>query len=151
MTQLELTKIAKEIIKENIYLILGTTDGKVPWTAPLFYAVSDNYTFYFISQMDSLHTRHLLINSNVSFAIFDSHQKEGTGIGLQGLGKAYLLTENELDEAFKWYHTTFVQMKKDNFTNNASYRFFKLIPEHLYILDPDAATDKRVEVELISK
>jgi uncharacterized protein YhbP (UPF0306 family) len=149
MTQEELTKICKEIIKTNIYLTLSTTDGKIPWAAPLFYAVSDNYTFYFISQMDSLHTQQLLTNPLVSFAIFDSHQKEGTGNGIQGSGKAYLLPESELDEAFRWYHTTFVPMKKETFTGSAPYRFFKVLPEHFYVLDPTAPTDKRVEVMLL--
>ncbi|MBI2029943.1 pyridoxamine 5'-phosphate oxidase family protein, partial [Candidatus Gottesmanbacteria bacterium] len=46
----ELNKIAKEIIKKNIYLTLATTDGKIPWSAPLFYAVGNDYHFYFISQ-----------------------------------------------------------------------------------------------------
>lgn len=148
MTNEELVKIAKAIVKSNIYLTLGTSDGKISWTAPLFYAVSDNFTFYFISQMDSLHTRHILRNPNVSFSIFDSHQKEGTGNGVQGSGKVYLLPENELDEAFKWYHTTFVPMVKESFTGNAPYRFFKLVTDHFYTLDPEAPTDKRVEVNL---
>ena len=149
MTREELTKTAREIIKNNVYLTLGTTDGNIPWTAPLFYAVSDDYTYYFISQMDSLHTQHVLQNPQVSFAIFDSHQKEGTGNGVQGSGKAYQLTAEELIEAFKWYHTTFVKMKPETFKAPAPYRFFKIIPEHFYVLDPDAPTDKRVEVILI--
>ena len=148
MTQEELTKIAQDIIKNNIYLTLGTTDGNIPWTAPLFYAVSDTYTFYYISQMDSLHTQHILKNPQVGFSIFDSHQKEGTGNGVQGSGKVYLLKDEELTEAFKWYHTIFVEMKPETFKAPAPYRFFKIIPEHFYVLDPTAPTDKRVEVIL---
>lgn len=148
MTDEELEKTARGIIKDNVYLTLGTTDGRTSWTAPLFYAVSDDYVFYFISQLDSLHTQHLLKNPAVSFAIFDSHQKEGTGNGVQCSGKAYLLPDTELVEAFKWYHTTFVPMKAEIFKAPAPYRFFKLVPEHLYVLDPDAPTDKRVEVIL---
>ncbi len=144
----DLVKIAKEIIKNNFYLTLGTADEVGPWTAPLFYAVDDHYTFYFISQMDSLHAQHILKNPLVAFAIFDSHQKEGTGNGVQALGKAYLLKDEELAEAFKWYHTTFVEMKQESFTGQAPYRFFKIIPEHFYVLDPEAKTDKRVEVKL---
>ncbi|KKT73510.1 MAG: hypothetical protein UW69_C0063G0003 [Microgenomates group bacterium GW2011_GWA2_44_7] len=34
MTQDELTKIAKDIIKNNVYLTSGTTDGNSPWTTP---------------------------------------------------------------------------------------------------------------------
>lgn len=145
MNQVQLAKIAKEIIKDNIYLTLGTAD-KNPWVAPVFYKIDDKYNFYYISQLNSLHTRHILKNPIVAFAIFDSHQKEGTGNGVQGLGKAYLLKEAELVEAFKWYSTTFIEMKQKSFTGSAPYRFFKIIPEHFYILDTNAPTDKRVEV-----
>ena len=148
MTKNQLRQTAKEIIKSNVYLTLGTSANDLPWVAPLFYAINEQYTFYFISQLDSLHIKHILKNSNVSFAIFDSHQKEGTGNGVQGSGKAYLLDETELPEAFKWYHTTYIEMKPESFKSPAPYRFFKIITEHFYVLDPEAPTDKRVEVKL---
>ncbi len=68
--------------------------------------------------------------------------------GVQGTGKAYLLQENELDEAFRWYHTTYVPMEKKSFTGNSPYHFYKILPDHFYVLDSDAVTDKRVEVFL---
>ncbi len=148
MDQFGFSKIAKETIKNNIYLTLATCGGGNSWIAPLFYAVDDKYNFYFISQLDSLHTVHVLKNSRVAFAIFDSHQPEGTGNGVQGAGDVFLLKDEELDEAFKWYHTTFVEMKKESFTGSTPYRFFKLIPQNFYVLDPQAKTDKRVEVFL---
>lgn len=148
--QERLNKIAEDIIKNNIYLTLATSDG-TPWAAPVFYAADDKYNFYYISQMDSLHTQQILKNHTVSFAIFDSHQKEGTGNGAQGLGKAYLLKDEELQEAFKWYHTTFVEMKPKFFTGKSPYRFFKIITERFFVLDPEAKVDKRVEVYLKGK
>ncbi len=148
MNTAKLQQIAKDIIKSNIYLTLGTSDGKKPWTTPLFYACSDNYTFYFISQLDCLHVKHILQNPSVSFAIFDSHQKEGTGNGIQATGKASILNDNNLDEAFAYYHTSFIPMTKESFTGKTSYRFFQIISENFYILDPDAQTDKRVAVNL---
>ncbi|MDP1743318.1 MAG: pyridoxamine 5'-phosphate oxidase family protein [Candidatus Amesbacteria bacterium] len=148
MNKDKLTQVAKEIIKSNCYLTLGTAIDSQPWVAPLFYAVDDKNIFYYISQLDSLHTKHILKNPNVSFAIFDSHQKEGTGNGVQGSGRAYLLEDSELLKAFKWYHTTYIEMKSKLFKAPAPYRFFKIIPEHFYILDSDAPTDKRVEVKL---
>lgn len=140
--------IAEDIIRHNIYLTLGTTDGKRPWTAPVYYAVGKNHTLYFISQLDSAHSKDILKNPSVAFSIFDSHQKEGTGNGVQGSGKAYLLEDTEVEEAMTWYRTTFIPMKKESFTGNAPYRFFRIIPDHFYILDPDAPTDKRIEVTL---
>lgn len=151
MGQSELDKIAREIIKNNIYLSLATSDGITPWVAPLFYAVDVIYNFYFISQLDSLHSKHILKNPTVAFAIFDSHQPEGSGNGVQGSGKAYLLDESKLPEAMKWYKTTFIEMKPESFTGDAPYRFFKLVPKHFYILDPEAKVDKRVEVNILEK
>ncbi|MDP2860124.1 MAG: pyridoxamine 5'-phosphate oxidase family protein [bacterium] len=144
---IDLTPIAKDIIKNNIYLTLGTADGN-PWVAPLFYCVTEDYVFYFISQLTSVHTKHLLKNPNVAFAIFDSHDPEGKGNGVQADGKAYLIGDEELPEALKYYHTTFIPVTAEMLTGENPYRLFKLIPEHFYVLDPEARVDKRVEVKL---
>lgn len=146
--QEKLNKIAKDIIKNNIYLTLATTDSG-PWAAPLYYCVDDKYKFYYISQMESVHTRHILKNPNVAFAIFNSHCSEGKGNGVQASGKAYLLKkDNEIKEALKWYSTTFIECKPESFKGSAPYRLFKIIPEKFYVLDPDAPVDVRVEVIL---
>lgn len=97
------------------------------------------------------HSKHIIKNPTAAFAIFDSHQQEGTGNGVQGSGKAYLLDESKLPEAMKWYKTTFIEMKPDSFRGDAPYRFFKLVPEHFYVLDPEAKVDKRVEVNILEK
>lgn len=146
MKQNQLNNLAKDIIRKNIYLTLGTSDGKEPWTAPLFYAANEKNEFYFISKMGSTHIKHILKNPKISFAIFDSHQKEGMGNGIQGKGIVVKLPENEIKQALKFYKTTFIETKKESFTGKAPYRLFKIIPQKLYILDPDEQTDVRVEV-----
>lgn len=147
MNQQQRSQFAREIVKKNIYLTLGTADRE-PWVAPVYYCVDEKYNFYFMSQMDSLHTQHILKNPVVAFAIFDSHQKEGTGNGVQGKGKAYLVKDEEIDEVLRWYHTTFIELTKEALVNSP-YHFFKIVPEKFYILDPDEKhVDKRVEVKL---
>jgi hypothetical protein len=47
MTQEQLNQLAKNIIKNNCYLTLGTANVNIPWTSPVFYAVSDKYTLFF--------------------------------------------------------------------------------------------------------
>jgi len=44
-----------------------------------------------------------ILRSNIycTLAIFDSHQKEGAGNGIQGIGKARLLHDREIFKA-KW-------------------------------------------------
>lgn len=82
-------------------------------------------------------------------AIFDSHASEGQGVGVQISGKVRLMRDEELDEAFKYYHTTFIPMKKESFTGKAPYRFFRIIPDHIWVTDPEAKVDKRVEAKLL--
>lgn len=148
MNQEDFNKIAEGIIKNNIYLTLATSNG-TPWAAPLFYCLDDKYNFYFISQMDSIHTKHVLKNPSTAFAIFDSHEPEGKGNGVQASGKVYLLeTENEIKDGLKWYSTTYVDCTPQMFIGPNPYRLFKLVPEKFYILDPEAEVDKRVEVFL---
>jgi len=149
MTHDELNQLTKDIIAKNIYLTLSTTDGDLPWSAPLFYCTDNDYNFYYISQMDSLHTLHILKNPNVAFAIFDSHAKEGQGNGVQASGKTRLLeSDDEIREALNYYHSTFIECKPGDFTGGKPYRIFKISPDKFYVLDPDADVDKRVEVNL---
>ena len=121
MTHEGLIKLAKDIIKNNIYLTLGTSDGD-PWIAPLFYCVSENYNFYFISQLDSLHTKQMLKNQKVAFSIFDSHAEEGKGQGVQAMGNIHMITEDELETEISNYHTTFIEIKPEFLKGDAPYR-----------------------------
>ena len=146
MTQENLNKIAIDILKTNIYLSLATTDGKIPWIAPLFYCLDDDYNFYFISQMESIHAMHVLKHPKVAFAIFDSHQPEGTGNGVQGLGIVNLLVDDTLVEGLKYYSTSFTKITQENLSEPSPYRLFKLTINMVYILDPNATTDQRVDV-----
>lgn len=149
MTQDQFNQIAKDIVKNNIYLTLATTSKDKPWASPVYYDIDEHFNFYYISQLNSLHTKHILKNPYVAFAIFDSRQKADTGNGVQGEGKVYLLKNNELEKAFKIYRSNYIPKTIDNFTKKTSYRFFKIVPEKLYILNPEAKVDKRVEVFIL--
>ena len=148
MTNEELVKLAKDIIKNNIYLTLGTADGD-PWVAPLFYCVTEKYNFYFISQLDSLHTKQMLKNPKVAFSIFDSHAEEGQGKGVQAMGDVHMITEDELETEINNYHTTFIEIKPEFLKGDAPYRLFKLSPSEVWITDPEAKVDKRVKIDLV--
>lgn len=147
MKQEELVKLAKDIIKNNIYLTLGTADAN-PWVAPLFYCVNENYNFYFISQLDSLHTKQMLKNPKVAFSIFDSHAEEGKGTGIQAMGDIHMVDEVELETEINNYHTTFIEIKPEFLKGDAPYRLFKLTPLEVWVTDPEAKVDKRVLVNL---
>lgn len=146
MTKDELNKKAVEILKSNIYLTLATTDGTTPWASPVFYCLDEDFNFYFISQLDSVHTVNMLKNPKVSFAVFDSHQAEGQGNGVQGSGSVELLEGAGIVEGLKHYSTTFIEMTPASLADPAPYRLFKLSTDSFFVLDPEAPTDKRVQV-----
>ena len=148
MNQQQLDQLAQDIISSNIYLTLATM-GDAPWAAPLYYCIGRGYDFYFSSQMHSVHTRHIVKDPRVAFTIFDSHAKEGQGNGVQGFGRASLLTTtSELNEALKYYRSTFVPCSISDFNGSKPYRLFRITTEQLYVLDPNCPVDKRVRVLL---
>ncbi|MBI2411194.1 MAG: pyridoxamine 5'-phosphate oxidase family protein [Candidatus Kerfeldbacteria bacterium] len=151
MKQKECITQAISILKSNKYLTLATTDGVLPWVAPVYYCLDEDYNFYFISQLESVHVKHILQKPNVAFAIFDSHQPEGEGNGVQGSGTVTLLQGDAMLEGLNYYSTSFIDIKPEYLVESAPYRLFKITPEHFYVLDADAEVDKRVEVFIHKK
>lgn len=143
---MNLVETAQKIISDNMYLTLGTANPE-PWVAPVFYCADTQSALYFISQPSSKHGQHIRANNEVAFAIFDSHQEEGTGNGIQGTGRVELLENtNDIQKGLESYQTTFMPLSAELLSAPNPYRLYKLIPEKMYILDPDADTDARVLV-----
>ena len=138
-------KLAQSIIDSNIYMTLGTTNGRTSWVAPLFYGKDKKNRFYVISQPASRHVSHLTHSPRISFAIFDSHAPEGKGNGIQGTGVMKECKGFTLKRALKHYHTDFIPCTQEAFTNGP-YRLYRIDPTAMYILDPEAKTDKRVKI-----
>lgn len=145
MNKTEAKHIAQHIINSNIYLTLGTTDGKTPWVSPLFYCKDEKNRFYVISQPSSKHIKNLQQQPHVSFAIFDSHEPEGKGNGVQGDGVMRECVGHNITRALRYYHTDFLPCTRDSFTRGP-YRLYRITPKRMYILDPEATTDKRILV-----
>jgi len=146
MKKSQLRKIAKDIIENNIYLTLATADSK-PWAAPLYYRIDNKLNFYFVSPINSLHSRHIQKNPVIAFTIFDSHQPKNKGNGIQASGKAYILKGKKLQEGLKWFRTSILNSKDPDFAM-AKYQLFKIVPNKFYIWDPDTKIDVRTEVKL---
>jgi len=149
--KMKLDTIAKKILQSNIYMTLATVDKNgVPWASPVYYCMDENCNFYFISSPKSRHIRNLKHTNRASFAIFDSHQPEGTGNGIQGSGVVHELANGDLLEGLKHYHTSFFKVVTAMFQGKAFYRMYKLEPRELFVLDPEKNVDARVSV-LISR
>ena len=66
----------ESLLERNRYLVLATTDGTVPWIAPLEYMSDDDLNLYFFSPEDARHVRDLEKNERVAVAVYDRDQPE---------------------------------------------------------------------------
>jgi uncharacterized protein YhbP (UPF0306 family) len=142
----ELNRRGYTVITSNIYMTLATM-GETPWAAPVYYCTDEKLNFYFISTELCLHSQQIEKNPVTAFAIYDSHQPNGEGIGVQGIGKTSKVTDkNKISEGLRYYRTDFIQLTPEKLMPPNPYRLYKLIPEHFYTLDPDSEIDERAEI-----
>jgi hypothetical protein len=74
---------AKAIIDANLYMVLGTADERGrPWVSPVYYAHLDYREFLWMSRPETLHSRNLVAQPQISLVIFDSSVPIGTGQGV---------------------------------------------------------------------
>lgn len=135
--------------------------GGNTWIAPLFYAVDTENNFYFISDKNSIHTQHIKKNSQVAVSIFESREIPEKSNGLQIKAVCHEAKLTQLPHVIKTYFakrfTDLVKARVKRWHNPrdylgiAKYRFYIIVPQHFYILDPAVTDeDRRIEVKLSS-
>lgn len=130
-----------DVIEENRYLSLATTDGDIPWVAPVEYVTDDALNFYFVSKTSSRHVAHIEQNSVVSAAIFDSRQPSMTGKGIQVKGTV----EKYADERNPFVVFDDRSDLPDNLSDvDPDYSAYKIRPTNVFV----PVNDERVEVEM---
>src|ERR1700691_1781138 len=113
---------AKELIINNTYLTLSTSDGNVPWIAPLYYVIDKEWNLYFISPVESRHAQHISKNPYVAFAIFDSTLELGEGIGIQASAKASIVESADYPDTVQEH----LKMLEEFSIAIENYKVFKL-------------------------
>lgn len=154
---MDLPLLARQIVAQNEYLTLATAGQTgTPWVSILAYTYDDDFTFYFASLPDSRHSKEAEKRSDVSFSIFDSHQDFGTGVGLQIEGTIEVVEDADTARVLDLYYGR--KYPYGNVSNefmgglkklleNKTYLFYKLTPKRVWINDPSADTDRRVEAK----
>lgn len=154
----DLNKLSRDIIESNQYMVIGTVDaaGK-PWVSPVVYAHDKEWNFYFVSIPSSRHGKNIGKQGKVAVAIFDSRQRSGEGVGVQLDAVAEMLPLSESVSAARVYFTRKYPYGKirqvfllafKRLIERKLYRFYKVTPKKVYLNDPNADTDVRVEVKL---
>ena len=154
----DLNKLAKEIIEQNQYMTLATSDNAGnPWVSPVVYAYDKDCNSYFVSIPISKDCLNMSYNNNIAVAIFDSRQKLGEGVGLQTEGKVKEVKISELPKTALIYFKRkypFGKMRHvfgpalKNFLRKRLYRFYKITPSRIWMNDPNSEIDVRVGVSL---
>lgn len=138
--------MVEQVIEDNRYLALSTTDGTTPWVSTIEYIYADG-VFYFFSTTDSRHARHIEENGTVAVAIWDREQPEYTPDvsthlkGVQMRAEARRLGEAEYPDAV-------VAAIEALDPPMPPYAAFEFNPERVYAPVIDDGVNKRVEVDL---
>jgi nitroimidazol reductase NimA-like FMN-containing flavoprotein (pyridoxamine 5'-phosphate oxidase superfamily) len=104
---------ARKLIRDSLYLALGTADaaGK-PWVSPVYYTPHDYTDFYWVSSPQARHSRNLAQRSDVSIAIFDSHAVVGKAEAVYLTATAVQVPDEELESAVAIYNSRLPELKQ---------------------------------------
>lgn len=93
-------EIAMTIVEKNRYMVIATFVRKDIWIAPVMYWIHNNH-FYFVSDINSMHVKHIIAQPNVAVSIHDTNIPEGkgdkTGIQFNGIANIFMSKKNILD------------------------------------------------------
>lgn len=154
----DLSKRAKEIISEILYITIATSSKEgQPWNTPVYSAYDGNYNFYWASWKDSQHSKNINENPNVFLVIYNSTVPEGQGEGVYIKARAEELTdEQEIKRALA---TLYVRKNQDpekrssqEFLGDYPRRVYKAVPEKVWVNSDGQVNgnfvDTRVEISL---
>lgn len=153
-----LKQLAKDIIGNNQYMTIASSDNEGnAWASPVAYVFDDKFNFYWVSVLKSKHQENIKNNPNVSIAIFDSHQLWGEGTGVQMMAVVKEVSLKEFPSVTKLYFSrkyphgsasgAFGKGLRD-LLKGKIYYFYKATPTKIWVPDPDADVDARIEVKL---
>jgi uncharacterized protein YhbP (UPF0306 family) len=150
----DLVALAKTIIDDNRYMVLGTADrsGR-PWATPVYYAADGYRDFYWLSAPDRRHSRNVAERSEISIVIFDSQVAIGEGQAVYMAADASELTGEELARGIEIFSRVSTSHGAKSWTLEdaqapAGLQLFRARASEHWVLDPDRRPDQRTPVDL---
>lgn len=123
-------KLLLAYLKKNRLLSLGTTAGKKPWSATVFFAYDKKYNFLFYSRSNTRHAKNINKNPWVSGTINQDWGEPGFVRGVQFVGKVKKVPEKELK---KWY--AILKKRHPWAERYKDHSLYRITPEELYYID----------------
>ena len=151
-------EIYDDIIDNNRFMSIATSDGNSNWIAPVYYFYKFPY-LYFASCKKSRHIEMITNNPKVSIAIFDSQQIGGDANGIQMSGTVELIPISNWNNIIQGsYQKMGIELTSQQIDNKIEeYKqndraVFKVIIDESYIQDREFfkkhRTDKRIRVPI---
>jgi nitroimidazol reductase NimA-like FMN-containing flavoprotein (pyridoxamine 5'-phosphate oxidase superfamily) len=149
--------IARQIIDDNPYLVLGTADETgSPWATPVYFAHHAYRDFYWVSTPVTRHSRNIAGRPQVSIVVFDSRVAIGDGQAVYMPARAQELQGEELVRGIAIFSRRSVthgaaEWTVDDVTDPAPFRLFRARASEHSMLAKDGAPDRRVVVDLFAE
>jgi hypothetical protein len=141
---------AREILSSNLYLTLATADEDgSPWASPVYYASEDFADFYWVSDPEARHSRHLAVRPRASAVVFDSRVEIGTGQAVYMALVAEQVQGTEIERGIAIFSRVSVshggpEWSVADVSEPARLRLYRATATDWWELD---ATDRRVAVD----
>ncbi|MDE1869376.1 MAG: pyridoxamine 5'-phosphate oxidase family protein [Candidatus Micrarchaeota archaeon] len=140
-------KAARKVISRMNYITLATASKKgLPWNTPLYYAYDKEYTFYWISSVNSVHSANIAENENVAIVIYDSTVPEGKGFGVYMSAKASVMESlPQIEGALKILYKRKRKPAPDasKFFGDSLRKVYKAVPELFFVNDLKSKSEER--------
>jgi len=149
----DLRLLIESILSQSRDLILATAQDNIPWAAELVFGHDADFNLYWISDIDTRHSRELKKNPKVAVVVTVQPAGEIKNRGLQIEGVARELKEEEVVGAAREYfakrgtpHMPKTLEEVNKLTQGRSW--YTLKPTKIYILDEELFGYKRKEYNL---
>jgi general stress protein 26 len=128
----EIIKILKDVPCMSLATIHKTSSGKLKSrNIGLAFAFDDTCTIYWVSRIDSDHSKDILVEPDISIVIFDSKAPQGARKGINIEALAYEVHDHEeIEKTSQLFHKQTGNPKRDLALRigNATRRVYKTVP-----------------------
>lgn len=134
---------ARRVIDANSYLTLATADAAGrPWATPVWFAEHDLREFFWISRLETRHSRNIAERAEVALAVFDSTVPVGSAIAVYVDAVAAQVGDDDRSAALDVFNARseardLRAWKASDVTGFAPHRLYRATASQAWVLDED--------------
>ena len=150
--QVTLEEHAASVVTTCRYLVLATSSlGGTPWVTPVYFAASDPWTFWWVSSLETLHSRNVAVNPQVALTVFDATVRFGQAAAVYVAAWAEQCPSARVTEGIAVYAERSLQHGGERWTEAsvtgaARLRLYRARASRVDVLNRDAGPDRRIRV-----